>query len=91
MPLSSSESETRSTNLPGHPSRNRVVLDVWCIAERYVLSLKEFSQRLLVSSLIGRTCEVLYFPYFKDDELGLVIPADPQTLYNPMSKTFSVR
>ena len=49
--------------------------------------LKGFLQQLILSSLYGRMCEVLYFP-IKDDESDLVILAGPK-LYSPMSKTFS--
>jgi hypothetical protein len=45
----------------------------------------------LMGSGIWKDVRSTLFPPIKDDELDLVISADPKTLYNPLSKTFSVR
>ena len=52
--------------------------------------LEEFSQWLIVSSLMEGHAKYSISP-IKDDKLDLVIPADPKPLYNPMSRTFSIR
>jgi hypothetical protein len=52
--------------------------------------LEEFSQWLIVSSLMEGHAKYSISP-INDDKLDLVIPADPKPLYNPMSKTFSIR
>jgi hypothetical protein len=56
---------------------------------RYIL--KEFSAAFDGFKPFWKDVRSTLFPLIKDDELDLAIPADPKTLYNPMSKAFGVR
>jgi hypothetical protein len=52
--------------------------------------LKGFLQQLILSSLYGRTCEVLYFP-IKDDESDLVILAGPKLYIALCQRPLAIR